>query len=94
MGNSCSKTKQNPILPILEVQRTPEQLFELEKIYDKYDEDCLEQHRIIQKYLREDEVEYAKFIEEYRKTNKLYVITDRDIIKRAGDLRVRKSIKW
>jgi hypothetical protein len=94
MGNSCSKTKQNPILPILEVQRTPEQLFELEKIYDKYDEDCLEQHRIIQKYLREDEVEYAKFIEEYRKTNKLYVITDRDIIKRAGDLRVRKNIKW
>jgi hypothetical protein len=46
------------------------------------------------KCLREDEVEYAKFIEEYRKTNKLYVITDRDIIKRAGDLRVRKNIKW
>ena len=94
MGNSCIKTKQIPILPILDVQRTPEQLIELEKIYDKYEEDCLEQHRIVQKYLREDELEYAKFVEEYRKTNKLYVITDRDIIKRAEDLRIRKNIIW
>jgi hypothetical protein len=94
MGNLFSKPKQNPILPIQEEQRTPEQLVELEKIYDKYEEDCLEQHRIIQKYLRDDELEYAKFIQEYRKTNKLYVITDRDIIKRAEDLKIRQNIKW
>jgi hypothetical protein len=95
MGNFCCKPKNECIedLPTKDL-RTPEELKEAEKQYDKLESDALEQHRIIQKYLREDELEYAKILREYRKLNNVHIITDREIIRKAENIRVRQSIRW
>ena len=95
MGSFCCKPKNECIedLPAKDL-RTPEQLKEAEKQYDKLEAESLEQHRIIQKYLREDELEHAKILREYRKKNNTNIITDREIIRRAENIRVRQCIRW
>lgn len=90
MGNFVTKPK--PLLPICEIEehRTPQQLKEQEKYY----EDCEEQYRIIEEMLQKDEAKYAEEINQYRIKHNVYVITDRDIILRGGELRNRRYIKW
>jgi hypothetical protein len=77
-----------------EENRTTEKIKELEDKYDKYETDVLEQYRIIEKYLIEDEIEFAKEVEEYRTKHKTYVITDRNILKKGAEIMMRKDIKW
>jgi hypothetical protein len=66
----------------------------LEKSYDKYEEDCFEQYRVLAKILREDEDEYRKEVNEYRTKNNTYVITDRIILRKGEDLMMRQNIIW
>lgn len=94
MGTFCCKLEKKCYIDPLEDLRTPEQLKDAEKLYDKLEAESLEQHRIIQKFLREDEIEYTKILDEYRKKNNTHIITDREIIRKAQDLRVRQSIRW
>lgn len=94
MGTFCCKPEKKCYIDPLEDLRTPEQLKDAEKLYDKLEAESLEQHRIIQKILREDEIEYTKILYEYRKKNNTHIITDREIIRKAEELRVRQSIRW
>jgi hypothetical protein len=94
MGSNNTK----PLLPIQEDDeesniRTTNQL-DLVKIYDKYEEECFEQHRVLMKILREDEDEYRKEVNEYRAKNNKYVITDRVILRKGEELMMRQNIVW
>jgi hypothetical protein len=96
MGNSDTK----PLLPIQEDdeesnrETTVAKQLGLEKSYDKYEEDCFEQYRVLAKILREDEDEYRKEVNEYRTKNNTYVITDRVILRKGEDLMMRQNIVW
>jgi hypothetical protein len=96
MGNSSTK----PLLPIQEDDEesnrgtTVAKQLGLEKSYDKYEEDCFEQYRVLAKILREDEDEYRKEVNEYRTKNNTYVITDRIILRKGEDLMMRQNIIW
>jgi hypothetical protein len=96
MGNSDTK----PLLPIQEDDEesnratTVAKQLGLEKSYDKYEEDCFEQYRVLAKILREDEDEYRKEVNEYRTKNNTYVITDRVILRKGEDLMMRQNIVW
>ena len=93
MGLNFSKERLEPVEnPTLSM--SPYEAEKLEKIYDKLDSDILEQHRVIEKYLIDDEIQYKKDVEEYRTKNHCYVITDRKFIERAENLMFRKSIIW
>jgi uncharacterized protein YllA (UPF0747 family) len=74
--------------------RSPEQLKEEEDKLDQVDRDAVEQFRVIHKYLEDDEIQYAKDVDEYRKKNNVFVITDRDLLRRAEGLIMRKRIVW
>ena len=85
--------------PLVRVENTtlsmsPDEAKKLEKIYDKCDADRVEQHRVIEKCLIDDEIQYKKDVDEYRTKNNCYVITDRKFIERAENLMFRKSIIW
>jgi hypothetical protein len=63
-------------------------------VLDKYEEDCIEQYRVLAKFLKEDEREYAKEVDEYRAKNNKYVITDRVILRKGEELMMRQNIVW
>jgi hypothetical protein len=88
-------TKFEPLLPVENIEkRTPEQLKNEEHELDQYERDCLEQHRVIQDMLINDEIEYKKDLDEYRKANGGYVVKSRALILRGEELQVRRSIVW
>ena len=85
--------------PLVGVENTtlsmsPDEAEKLEKLYDKREAEQIEQYRIIEKYLIDDEIQYKKDVDEYRTKNNCYVITDRKFIERAENIMFRKSIIW
>jgi hypothetical protein len=94
MGISNTK----PLLPIQDDEESKLATIlakkDLEKSLDKYEEDCIEQYRVLAKFLKEDEREYAKEVDEYRAKNNKYVITDRVILRKGEELMMRQNIVW
>jgi predicted glutamine amidotransferase len=93
MGLKYSKPK-DPLLPVEETHMTQEECNMLESIYEKQDAEGLEQFRVIEKYLIEDENEYKNYIDAYREKQGSYVIYDRTLIRRGEELMLRRAIQW
>lgn len=92
MGLKNSKPK-DPLLPV-ETPMTQEECNILEAIYEKQGSEKLQQYRVIEKYLIEDEKEYNRDVNDYRTKQGSYVITDRALIKRGEELMLRRAITW
>ena len=92
MGLKNSKPKDT-FLPV-ETPMSQEECNRLERIYEKQDSESLQQYRVIEKYLIEDEEEYNRDVNDYRTKQGSYIITDRALIKRGEELMLRKAINW